>query len=266
MTGDNTANYLGMNEIFEHKNVIISGGLGDIGRAIAILFAKAGANIAIGDIQPESDAGEFISMLKQYPVAAIYHRVDVADAEAVRKWVNEVEQEIGVPDIVIVNAATATFVPIHEMTVEQWNSELSVNLDGAFYLAQSAAARLLQHKLPGRIVFMGSWAAHAVHPNIPAYSVSKAGIRMLCKCLALELAPHQILVNELAPGYVDAGLSGKIFKEQPGAKDEARNKVPIKKIMSAEDVAHQVLFLCNPANKHITGSTLLMDGGLSLLS
>lgn len=260
------SNYWGMDYLFKREKVIISGGLGDIGRAIVLEFAKAGADIAVGDLQPESNANEFISELKQYGVTAIYHQVNVTDAVAVSKWVKDVEQKIGTPGIVIANAATATFASISEITPEQWSKELRVNLDGAFFLVQSAAARLLHHKLPGRMVLMGSWAAHAVHSNLPAYSVSKAGIRMLCKCMALELAPHHILVNELAPGFVDAGLSGKIFKKQPGSKDRAIDKVPVKEIISAEEVARQVLLLCDPKNKHITGSTLLMDGGLSLLS
>ncbi len=255
-----------MNNLFEHKSVIISGGLGDIGQAIALAFAKAGANIAIGDIRSPSAATEFMSVLSRHSVTAIYHQVDIAKAEAVKRWVNEVERKIGPSEIAVANAATATFAPIHEMTAEQWRSELAVNLDGTFFLAQNIAMRLLYHKLPGRIVLMGSWAAHAVHSNIPAYSVSKAGIRMLCKCLALELAPYHILVNELAPGFIDAGLSGRIFKKQAEARKNAVDKVPVKALLSAEEVARQVLFLCDPTNDHMTGSTLLMDGGLSLLS
>lgn len=88
---------------------------------------------------------------------------------------------------------------------------------------------------------------------------------MLCKCMALELAPYNILVNELAPGYVDAGVSGEVWEKDPDMADKARLKVPIKKIMSAREVAEQVIHLCHPQNQHMTGSTILMDGGLSLL-
>lgn len=266
VTGNITVLIGNMNNLFDRETVIISGGLGDIGRAVALEFAKAGANIALGDVHPESQADDFLAELSQYPISTDYNRVDVVDAGAVRDWITKVENKIGIPSIVIANAATATFIPIHKISPEQWSRELSVNLNGAFYLAQSAAVRLLHHKLSGRIVFLGSWAADAVHTNIPAYCVSKAGIRMLCKCMALELAPHHILVNELAPGFVDAGLSGKEFKRSPGSREKAIKKVPVKRIISAREVAHQVLLLCDPDNKHITGSTILMDGGLSLLS
>jgi NAD(P)-dependent dehydrogenase (short-subunit alcohol dehydrogenase family) len=254
-----------MNIIFKNKTAIISGGLGDIGRAIALEFAKLGANIAVGDIHPLKHGQKFLDSFKEFPVKQCYHQVDVTVADEVQRWVDEVESKLGVPDIIIANAATVTFGSIQEITSEQWSRELRVNLDGAFHLAKMATERLLYHRLPGRVVFMGSWAAHAVHPNIPIYCVSKAGLRMLCKCLALELAPHDILVNELAPGFVDAGLSGRIFEKDPQTRINAMQKVPVKKLISASEVAQQVVLMCHPQNKHMTGSTVLIDGGLSLL-
>jgi glucose 1-dehydrogenase len=91
-------------------------------------------------------------------------------------------------------------------------------------------------------------------------------LRMLCKCMALELAPHGILVNEIAPGYVDAGMSRRICEQDPLRRKQALKKVPVRKFIMAEEVARQVVQLCHPQNQNITGSTLLMDGGLSLLS
>ena len=255
-----------MDKLFTKRTVLISGGLGDIGRATALEFARHGAAIAIGDISPPSKADAFLDELKLYEVATHYTQVDVTDASAVQNWVLAVENNLGVADLIIANAATVTVGGIHEITPEQWNNELNVNLNGAFYLTQSATARLLVHQLPGRVVFIGSWAAHSVHTHIPAYSVSKAGLRMLCQCLALELAPHQILVNEIAPGYVNAGLSARFWEKDPASSEQARNRVPIKKLISAEAVAKQVVQLCHPDNEHMTGSTLLMDGGLSLLT
>ena len=255
-----------MNELFKNEIVIISGGLGDIGRAMALEFAKYGANIALCDMHSPADAKEFIEELKQYEVQSDYSQVDVVDAEAVKNWVQKVENDLGIPSIIIANAATVTFTSFNEISPAQWSRELRVNLDGAFHLTQSATARLLHHGRPGRVVFIGSWAAHSVHTHIPAYCVSKAGLRMLCKCMALELAPHNILVNEIAPGFVDAGLSGKSFEKNPDTRKEALEKVPVKKLISAAEVAQQVVILCHPLNKHMTGSTVLMDGGLSLLS
>lgn len=255
-----------MTKLFVNSTVIISGGLGDIGKAMAIAFAKHGANIALCGSRPCEVATTFLKDMKQYEVLCTYHQVDVTDATAVHIWVSEIEGIMGVPNIIIPNAATVTLAGIHEVTADQWSKELRVNLDGAFHLAQSATARLIHHKLPGRVAFIGSWAGSTPHAHIPAYCVAKAGMRMLCKCMALELASQNILVNELAPGFVAAGLSGEIWERQPGAAETAKQKVPIKRVMSADQVAEQVVFLCHPNNVHMTGTTILMDGGLSLLS
>ncbi|MEJ0103842.1 MAG: SDR family oxidoreductase [Bacteroidota bacterium] len=253
-----------MSGLFKNDTVIISGGLGDIGRAIALAFAQQGANIALCDLSSPALANNFMTELSALKVKYQYSQVDITDAAAVKEWIAEVEKTLGVPTIIIANAAIVTYANINDITAEQWTRELRVNLDGAFHLTQSATARLLYHRMPGRVVFIGSWAAHSVHTYIPAYCVSKAGLRMLCKCLALELAPHNILVNEIAPGYVDAGLSGRSFEKDPVLKEQSRQKVPVQKLITADEVATQVLLLCHPSNLHMTGSTLLMDGGLSL--
>jgi glucose 1-dehydrogenase len=236
---------------------IISGGLGDIGRATARELALRGAKIAISDVH--AAAGDL-----DFPCR--YDQVDVSDAAAVTRWIRAVENDLGALTLIIVNAATVTLAGVREITSEQWSRELRINLDGAFHMAQAAARRLLELKKPGRIVFVGSWAAHAPHPNITAYCVAKAGLRMLCKCMALELAPQGILVNEVAPGYVDAGVSAQLWAKNPGSREKAAGRVPTSQLIEAAEVAKQIAYLCEPDNRHMTGSTLLMDGGLSLVT
>lgn len=249
----------------DRQVAMISGGLGDIGRAVALELAQRGADVAVGDILEPSSAGSLRERIQRLGRRCRYDRVDVADATAVATWVNEVERDLGLPTLIVPNAAIVQLVRIGELTAQQWRRELAVNLDGAFYLAHEAAKRLLHHGRAGRIVFVGSWAGHAVHMTIPTYCVSKAGLRMLCKCMAAELAPHGILVNEVAPGYVDAGLTGKILDEQPDLREPLRESVPVRRLIEPEEVAAQVAYLCEPGNSHFAGMTLLMDGGLSLL-
>ena len=245
---------------------MISGGLGDIGRAIALELARRGADIAIGDVRDASAARGLAEELRGLGVRSRYDVVDVANAEHVSAWLETVERELGVPTLIIPNAATVTLAGVRDVTAAQWSKELGVNLDGAFHLAQAGSRRMLAHKKPGRIVFVGSWAAHAPHSNITAYCVAKAGLRMLCKCMAIDLAPDGILVNEVAPGYVDAGLSAGIWAKNPGAKGAAAKRVPTGQLIDAAEVAAQIAHLCEPANRHMTGSVLLMDGGLSLVT
>ena len=246
---------------------IISGGAGDIGRAIALELARHGADIAIGDLidrGPRVD--ELRSAVETLGRQIRFDVVDVTDASAVDKWFRLIEESLGVPDWIIPNAAVAARASLEDLTPDEWKHCFDVTLNGAYYLAATGANCLLRHKMPGRIVFIGSWAAHAPHTNVPAYSVAKAGVRMLVQVMALQYARHGILVNEVAPGYVDAGLSKVGFDEDPAKRRQCEAQVPVGELMSAEDVAFHVAHLCDERNRFMTGSTLLVDGGLSLLT
>ncbi len=195
-----------------------------------------------------------------------YAQVDICDLHAVEEWIATVESILGVPSLVICNAAIVLLGNSLTVSPDDWSRLMRVNLDGAFYLARTAAARLIQHGAAGRLVFIGSWAADVPHPQIVAYSVAKAGLRMLCKCMALDLAKHNILVNEVAPGYVDGGLARLWYVDHPEERDTDAALVPVRRLADPEEVADQVVHLCHPMNRHMTGSVLLMDGGLSLIA
>jgi len=253
-----------MEKIFKGQVAIISGGMGDIGFATALAMARRGAHIALCGRRPLPDVEDMLDQIRAQDVKCAYKEVDIADAAAVQVWVDEVRDTMGVAQLIIANAAITRIGGIHDITPQEWQRDINVNLNGAFYMAQATTALLLKHLLPGRVVFVGSWAGARAHVHIPAYSVAKAGMTMLCKCMALELAPHQILVNEIAPGYVAAGLTGQIWKEDPENEKAARARIPTGMAITAAEVAEQIVYLCDPANRQMTGSTLLMDGGLSL--
>ena len=250
--------------MFEGKTVIISGGIGGIGLATAKKFALMGANIALGDIKSEDEAQSAVISIKELGVQCVCTALDISIAEDVENWVNKVHRTLGLPTLIIVNAAITRLSSFEETSASQWEGDIGVNVNGAFYMSKYATDLLIQNEAQGRVVFVGSWAANHVHSHMPSYSVSKAAVQMLNKCLALELAPYGILVNEIAPGYVDAGLSGRIWDENPGRRERAAERIPSRQVISADEVADNIVFLCNPNNKHMVGSTLLMDGGLSL--
>jgi NAD(P)-dependent dehydrogenase (short-subunit alcohol dehydrogenase family) len=248
----------------ENKTAIVSGGLGDIGRAIARELASRGANVAIAGRRAPAAAEEELAILRGYGVGARYDSVDVADGEAVQNWIAAVERELGTPSLVVPCAATVTRRGVREVTSAEWTTELRINLDGSFHVAQSAAVRMIERSIPGHIVFVGSWVAERPMPRIAAYCVSKAGVRMLMKCMAVEFAPHGILVNEVAAGYVDAGLTGQTFQADPARRQRLVDETPVHKIVTAEEVAWLVAQLCDPHNENVTGTAVLVDGGLSL--
>ncbi len=235
---------------------VISGGLGDIGLATAHALKQTGCRVALGDLR---DTGRDTDGFH-------VHQVDVASEASVSAWFGAVEAAFGEPaSIIVVNAGIVCLGSAMAATVDDWNRTLSVNLTGAWLTARVGARRLIEKKMPGRIVFVGSWAGHAPHVELAAYCAAKAGLRMLTQCLALELAAHGILVNEVAPGYVNAGLSGQFFKKDPALAARSTAAVPVGQLIEADEVAAAIVYLCSPAHRNLTGSTLLLDGGLSLL-
>jgi NAD(P)-dependent dehydrogenase (short-subunit alcohol dehydrogenase family) len=236
---------------------VVTGGLGDIGRATALELRRRGCRVAVSDLDPAPAA----------PPDGVerYDKVDVRDADAVGQWFEALRAEMGVPTVVVSNAGIATNASLRDMTGQQWHDDIDVNLHGSFNVCTAAARLMAGAGVPGRIVLVGSWAGHTPHRHVPAYSVAKAGLRMLTKLLALEFARDGILVNEVAPGFVDAGLSGRAFDADPAMRAAATAMVPTHALINAADVAREIGHLCDLATTHLTGSTVLMDGGLSLV-
>ncbi len=237
--------------------IAITGGLGDIGLAIAKEFAAKGHAIAVCDLAesaPENFSGH-------------YFQVDVRSEESVQAWFDAMENEFGQPPtLVVVNAG------VHcsngngnsiGTSIQDWTRTIEVNLTGAWLTAREGARRLLAVGGTGAITFVGSWVGQYPTANLAAYCASKAGVHSLVKTMALELAGQGIRVNEIAPGYVDAGLSGKIFKQNGDLAEKARQAVPSGKFIMPDEVARGVVYLTDPENPNLTGTTLILDGGIS---
>ncbi|MDR6733179.1 SDR family oxidoreductase [Sphingobacterium sp. 2149] len=252
-------------EEFKNKVVLISGGLGDIGRAMAKAFLAQQAIVCISDRFEPHIANERWPLLGRSQTGIFYDQVDVADAAQVDAWVARIHREFGALSIGIANAACVTIKDFRTLTSHEWRNEMAVNLDGAFFMANACAKSFIAGGTAGSIVFLGSWAAHAVHQNLPAYSVSKAGIRMLCQAMALEYAKDGIRINEIAPGYVNAGLSKIVWSTNSELQEKAKAIVPLGEIIEADEIAKQVLWICSDNCKHMTGTSIVMDGGLSLI-
>lgn len=240
---------------FDGAVAVVTGGRGDIGRAIATALAAEGAQVSVADRRPVPSESE----------TGVTHAVlDVSDAVAVAGWLDEVEHALGVPTIVIPAAATATPVGLLAMSPEEWRAELDADLTAPYLVARDAARRMVAADRPGRVVLIGSWAAHAPHPHVGAYSVAKAGLRMLTRVLAADLARHGILVNEIAIGVVDAGVSRDTFARHPELKAQAQRQSPLGRLVGIDEITAQVLALADPALASMTGSTVVLDAGVSL--
>lgn len=242
---------------------VISGGLGDIGRAIALELARRGADVAVCDLHDEGRADLLAREIEAFGRRFRCDLLDVSEADAVCEWIRLVEEDLGLPDLIIPNAGITLLRPLLELKPHELDHLLKVNLFGAFHLAQAGARRLVEKKRTGRIVFTGSWAAHAPHSSVPAYCVTKAALRMFGRCLALELAPHGILVNEVAPGWVDAGVARDHWRQDPTLRERSNKLIPIGEHVETLEVAVHVANLCDPRLRATTGGYLLCDGAMS---
>lgn len=217
---------------------IVTGASGSIGAAIAEHLAGLGARVAASDVS----VGDTPGLDERRQFAA----VDVTRSAAVDAWIADVAGRWGAPTIGIICAGISRAGRLVDTSDEDWNAVLDVNLTGAFYTARAVIRSMIAGGRRGRIVFVGSWAAHSPHPHIGAYSASKAGLRALAQTLALDHAADGILVNEVAPGIVDAGVSAQLFRSDPALERRTRAAIPDGSLISPEDVARDVAFLCSP--------------------
>lgn len=237
------------------KTVLITGAPKRLGRACALAMAEAGADVAITFLTSAREAQHTVIDLGGFGVRALALRCDVRDEKSVRSAVKETVKELGGIDILVNNAAIYETVEFTRLSVRQWDDVFATNARGSFLVAREAAEALRERK--GRIINMGSlgglrpWASHA------HYCSSKAAVIMLTKVMAKALAP-QVAVNCVAPGMIDLGekSAAAFFKKM-------KQKTPMKRNGTAEDVAAAVMFFAN-APHFITGQVLTVDGGLEL--
>jgi NAD(P)-dependent dehydrogenase (short-subunit alcohol dehydrogenase family) len=232
---------------------VVSGGAGDIGRAIAAHLRRAGHRVHVLDLPgaaPPHDGME----------PGTFEAVDVTDRDAV----NAAFQRLPVPDVVVAAAGIVQSAPFLDITPDQWQHHLDVNLTGAFHIGQAAARRMVDAAHPGSITMITSWVGVQAWPDIAAYSVSKAGLIMLTRAMAAELARHRIRVNALSPGIVAAGMARRQLETEPEYAARAATAVPLGRLQTADEVAQIATWLSSDAAAYITGSVMIADGGASL--
>ena len=244
---------------------VVTGGIGDIGRAIATRLASQGMQVLLLDIAEQS-AGDAVAA--EYPEEQVrYRQCDVTDRVQVEAAL-EAEPQIYA---VIANAGVVLGELFLNYSVENWQRTMAVNLTGAFHVAQAAARRMVKQErdvngVRGKILFTGSWTQNRPCPRSAVYGASKAGVQMLAQCMAQELASEGVLVNIVAPGAVDGGITRRTYTQHAGFRDQMAAIVPLRTLQPVDSVAGAFAYLCSPDADHMTGATMVVDGGLSLLS
>jgi glucose 1-dehydrogenase len=253
----------------ENKNAIITGGASGIGRATARRFVAEGANVMIADrnlAAGEQLAGELAAPGRK----VIAHKVDVCDEAQVDAMVERAVRELGAVDILVAAAAIpyAGFGgaedrhrAIIDKPFAEWRELLSVNLDGVFLVDRAVARAMVKAGRGGRIINISSIMALRPAVNSSDYCVSKAGVWMLTKVLALELAPHRITVNAIAPGGVRTPMLGAALERDPKMEQAIIDSVPLHRIAEPEELAATALFLASNDAAYYTGALLHVNGG-----
>jgi NAD(P)-dependent dehydrogenase (short-subunit alcohol dehydrogenase family) len=226
---------------------------------MAAELGRRGAAVTLLDRKAPLEAQEWLDRIGD-DTTCQYIQVDVCDRASVDAALASLEPL----DIVIGNAGIVHSVPFLELSPQQWQEQIDINLTGCFNVGQAAARLMVGHGNGGRIIFTGSWVGEVPWPGNSGYSVSKAGLRMLMRSMARELAPHNILVNLIAPGILSVGLAARVADEDPLFTERARAVIPLGSLQTAEQVARATTFLCSPDSDYMTGAVLLIDGGCSL--
>lgn len=243
---------------FEGQIVIVTGAASGIGLGIAQAFHREGASVVLGDVRQEALDQVQGTFTDQTRLAFV--QVDVRDEASVAHLIAATERTFGPPSVMIANAGIVPNASVLTMGLSAWEDAIGTNLTGVFLTCQAAARSMVAHGIKGRIVTMSSIASHVGRLGAAAYCASKAGVEMLTKVLAMELAEQQINVNSVAPGVI--AIPGRVARGSTAFGAAISEAIPQGRRGQPEDVAQAVLFLCSPGAEYITGAVLPVDGGM----
>jgi 3-oxoacyl-[acyl-carrier protein] reductase len=239
---------------------LVTGGGRGIGKAIGKAFAVEGAKVALVYRGSKAAAEALVHEITQAGGTAQAHQVDVTDAAAVQKCVEQVEKDWGRLDILVNNAGIIKDDLFVRLEPDAWQSVLQTNLGGTYNFSKAVAYPMMKQRR-GRIINISSVAAEHVNPGQTNYAASKGAINAFTRALAVELASRNVTVNAIAPGFIETDMSEAIRNK---AGDLVKKIIPMRRIGQPEDIARVAVFLASADSAYITGQVLTVDGGLSL--
>ena len=239
---------------------IVTGASRGLGRHFALTLARAGAQVVLaarGIDRLEAAVEE----IEGFGGCAVAIQADVTDGESVRGCVETAEKALGPIDIFVNNAGIAVTKPLLEHAEEDWDSVLDTNLKGIWLMAQEGARRMIHRGRGGSIINIASVLGERGISQLPGYCASKGGIINLTRAMAVELAPHGIRVNAIAPGYIETDMNRQFFATQVGQR--LIKRIPQRRLGQPEDLDGVLLLLASDASRYMTGSVMTIDGGQS---
>jgi len=252
------------------KNVLVTGGTSGIGQAIAVRFAEYGANVAINYLRQPGEAADTeqkvhacVEQVRRTGVRDVLVQGDVSKEADVVAMVADAADRLGGIDVLVNNAGIQISRPSHELSADDFDKVLAVNLRGSFLCAREAIRRFLADGKPGSIVNISSVHQRIPKPGYLGYSVSKGGMQNLTTTLALEYAGHGIRVNAVGPGATVTPIN-RAWIDDPVKREQVEAHIPMARAGTSDEMAGVVCFLASDDGAYITGQTLFVDGGLTL--
>ena len=257
-------------KILSGQKALVTGGSSGIGKAIAIELGKAGADVVVNYVSGASEAQKVAAEIQKSGSRALAFQADVSREDQVLAMFEKMKSELGTVDILINNAGLQRDAPFLDMTLDQWNQVINVNLTGQFLCAREAVREFKRRGVvpevscaAGKIICMSSvheiipWAGHV------NYAASKGGVMLMMKSIAQEVAPYRIRVNSISPGAIRTPINTDAW-QTPEAYEALMTLVPYKRIGEPEDIARAAVWLASDQADYVNGTSLFIDGGMTL--
>jgi len=244
------------------RSALVTGASYGIGAAIADILARDGYDVAVTELAVDA-LSDTLGKIKSHGVRALPIALDVRDQASVEKSFQQVIGAFGKLDLLVNNAGVLLRKPVIDMTREEWNTVMDVNLTGTFFMSQQMGRHLIATKRKGGIISIASTHGIVGIGGISAYGISKAGISQMTRMLAIEWAEHGIRVNAIAPGTTETPTRKKSLGADPARRQMMIERIPFKRFCTEADVAGLASYLASAAADYVTGQTILVDGGLT---
>ncbi|MFE9860842.1 SDR family NAD(P)-dependent oxidoreductase [Streptomyces sp. NPDC005780] len=244
------------------RTAVVTGAARGLGRSFAVGLAEAGADLVLVDLPGAEGVTETAAAIEALGRGCRVYGQDLADTEALAGFADTVRAEAGPLHILVNNAGTAALERFNEITPAGWSRIMRVNVDAVFFLSQRIAEHMTADAVAGRIITITSKNALVAEAGLAHYNASKAAAQLLTETLAVELAPHGITANTLAPGMVETPIDGEFPFDREAFESAYRERIPLGRYARPDECVGALLLLASDAGAYLTGARLVVDGGV----